>query len=112
MEYPIEIKFFKGSENIIADISRFTGHTVDQIVPTDLARGIPTYACPVDDVDRLELQTHWLNELRADTTILRVAHHVVANTKLSDNEIQLNPPFRSMSKCGTHLSSSTDFSGM
>ena len=58
MEYPIEIEYLNGSENTIADIlSRVTGHAVDQIVPTDLASGIPTYACPVDDADRLELRT-------------------------------------------------------
>ena len=92
MEYPIEIEYLKGSENTIADIlSRLTGHAVDQMVPTYLASGIPTYACPVHDADRLELRTHWLNEQRADPTISRFAHHVVAKTKPSDDEIQLNP---------------------
>ena len=95
MEYPIEIEYLNGSENTIGDIlSRFTGHAVDQMVPTDLASGILTYACPVDDADRLELQTHWLNEQRADPTISRVAHHVVAKTK-PDDEIQLNPGLQS-----------------
>ena len=92
MEYPIQIEYLKGSENTIADIlSRLTGHAVDQIVPNELAWGIPTYACPVDDADCLELRTHWLNEQRADPTISRVSHHVVAKTKPDDDEIQLNP---------------------
>ena len=65
------------------------------MVPTDLASGIPTYACRVDDADRLELRTHWLNERRADPTISRVAHHVVAKTKPDDVEIQLNPALQS-----------------
>ena len=46
MEYPIEIEYFKGSENTIVDIFLiFPGHGVDKIVPTDLSSGIPTYAC-------------------------------------------------------------------
>ena len=91
MKYPIEIEYIKGFEITIADIlSRFTGHAVDQIVPTNWMSDIPTYACPIDDADRVELQTYWLNEQRADPTISRVAHHVVANTKPSDDEILLN----------------------
>ena len=96
MEYPIEIEYLKGSENIIADnLLRFTGHFVEQMVSTDLASGSPTYTFPVDDADRLDLRTHWLNEQLADPTISSVAHHVVAKTKLDDDEIQLNPAFQS-----------------
>ena len=92
IEYPIEIEYLKGSENTIADIlSRFTGHAVDQMVPTDLASGILTYACPVNVADGLELRTHWLNEQRADPTISRVAHYGVAKTKTDDDEIQIDP---------------------
>ena len=91
MEYPIEIEYLKDPENTIADIvSRFTGNAVDQLVSTDLASEIPTYVYPVDDADRLEPQTHWLNEQRADSTTSRVAHHIVEKTKLGDDEIQLN----------------------
>ena len=96
IKYPIKIEYLKGSENIIADIlSRFIGHSVDQRVSTDLASEIPTYAFPVDDADRLELRTHWLNVQRADPTISRFAHHVVAKTKPDDNKIQLNPALQS-----------------
>ena len=92
MEYPTDIEYLKGSDNTIADIlSRFTGHAVDQMVPTDLASRISTYARPFDDSDRLELRTQWLNEQLADLTISRVAHHIVAWTKPSDDKIQLNP---------------------
>lgn len=62
MKYPIKSEYLEGPENTIADIHLlFTGHTVDQVVRTDLASGIPTYPCPVDDADRLELRSHWLN---------------------------------------------------
>ena len=91
MEYPIIIEYIKGTENVIADVlSRFDGHAVDQIVSPDLATGIPTYVCPVNDADRLELRTHWLNEQRANPTIARVIHHIDAGTRPDADEIQLN----------------------
>ena len=91
--------YFKGSKNSINDIlSRLTGHAVDQLVLTDLASSILTYVCSVDDVDRLELQTHWLNEQRADLAISRVVHLVFAKTKPGDDEIQLNPALQSFVK--------------
>ena len=52
----------------------------------------------IDDGDRLELCTHWLYEQRADPTISRVVHHVVAKTKPDDVEIQLNPAIQSYVK--------------
>ena len=113
MEYPIEIEYLKGSENTIADIlSRFTGHAVDQMVSTDLASGIPTYVCPVDDADRLELRTHWLNEQRADPTISRVAHHVVERQNPTTTKSNSIPPFSRTSKSGNHLLSRMDLSAM
>ena len=92
MEYPIVIEYLKSAKNTIAEIlSCFTGHSLDRLIPYNLASGIPTYACPVDNADRLELRTRLLNQQRADTTISSVVHHLVNNTKIEDDKIKLNP---------------------
>ena len=92
MEFPIVIEYIKGTENTIADIlSRFDGHAVDQIVAHDFANGVAPNVCPINDADRLELGTHWLNEQRADPTISRVAQLVASSSKPDADELQLNP---------------------
>ena len=62
-------------------LSRFKGHAVDQIVPPELANVTISFVCPVSDADRLELQTYWLNEQRADSTIARVTRCIDAACK-------------------------------
>ena len=70
MEYPIVIEYVKGSENTIADaLSRLDSCAISCEVPSDLAKGVPTFACPATEVDRLDARTDWLAEQRADETI-------------------------------------------
>ena len=58
MEYPIVIEYVRGSENSIAyAISRFNKVAVDYEVPADLERGVPFFACPATQVDRLKART-------------------------------------------------------
>ena len=56
------VEYIKGTENTIADVlSRFKGYAVDQIVLPELANNTISFECPASDVDRFELQIHWLN---------------------------------------------------
>ena len=74
MEYPIVMEYVRGSENSIADaLSRLDSFAVDNEVPADLARGVPSFACPATQVNRLEARTDWLAAQRANGTILLVA---------------------------------------
>ena len=58
MEYPMQIEFVRGCENVIADaLSRLDSVAIDAEVPAELARGVPSYACPVADADRLDART-------------------------------------------------------
>ena len=61
LEYIIVVEFIKGTENTFTDVlSRFKGHAVDQIVPSELANSTISFVCPASDADRLKVQTHWL----------------------------------------------------
>ena len=95
MEFPIVIEYVKCTENTIADIlSRFEGHTVEEIVERDIATGVALNVCLNGDADRLELGTHCLNEWRANRSISRVAHLVASGAKHDADEIQLNPALK------------------
>ena len=95
LEYPIVVEYIMGTENTIADVlSLFKGHAVDQIVPPELANGTISFACPTSDADRLKIQTHWLNEQRADPTIARVMRCIDAVCKPDADELELNPSFQ------------------
>ena len=55
MEYPMQIEYVRGCENAIADaLSRLDSISIDTEVPADRARGVPSYACPVAEADRLD----------------------------------------------------------
>ena len=57
MEYPMQIEYVRGCENAIADaLSRPDSVSIDAEVPADLAKGVPSYACPVAEVDRLDVR--------------------------------------------------------
>ena len=72
-------------------LSRFKNHAVDQVVPPELANGNISFACLASDADRLELQTHWLNEQRSDRTLARAMRCIDAACKPNGDEIELNP---------------------
>ena len=74
MEYPIVIEYVCGSGNSIAyDLSQLDSVAVDIEVLDDLARGVPSFACPATQVDRLEALTYWLAAQHAVGSILFVA---------------------------------------
>ena len=74
IEYPIVIEYVRGSENSIADpLSPLDLVAVDNKVPADLARGVPSFANPATQVDRLEARTDSIAAQRADGTISFVA---------------------------------------
>ena len=95
MEYPVAIEYVRGTENTIADIlSRLSGHAVDDAVPASLAQGVPSFACPVFEVDRLEVRTDWLAEQRADPTIARVLQLLNHKSKPNADDIDVDPALK------------------
>ena len=57
LEYRVSIEYMHGSENAIADIlSRLNGHDVNEELPSGLARGVPSFVCPISDVDRFAVR--------------------------------------------------------
>ena len=95
MEYPIVIEYVRGSENSIADaISRHDSVAVDNEVPADLARGVPSFACPATQVHRLEARTDWLAAERAEGTISFVADLLRCRARLELADIELNPQLK------------------
>ena len=91
MEYPIVIEYIRGSENSISDaLSRLNSVAVDNEVPADLARSVPSFACPGTQIDRLEARTDWLAAQRADGTISFVADLLRCRALLELADIELN----------------------
>ena len=43
---------------------------VDNEVPNELARGVPSFAYPAAEVDRLDARTDWISEHQSDETIV------------------------------------------
>ena len=96
MEYPIVIEYVRGSENSIADaLFRLDSVAVDNEVPAALARGVPSFACPATQVDRLEARTDWLAAQLADGTISFVADLLRSQARLEPADIELNPKLKS-----------------
>ena len=95
MEYPVVIEYVKGSENSIADaLSRLESSAIDAEVPSDLAKGVPSFACPAAEVDRLDARTDWLAEQRADETISFVIDLLRRGERPSPEDLELNPSLR------------------
>ena len=58
MEYPIVIEYVRGAENSIADaLSRLDSIAVDNEVLNELVLGVPSFASPVVDMDRVDTKT-------------------------------------------------------
>ena len=95
MEYPIVIEYVKGTENTIADaLSRLDSCAISCEVPSDIARGVPSFACPAAEVDRLDARTDWLAEQRADETISFVIDLLRRGERPSPADLELNPTLR------------------
>ena len=73
MEFPIAIEYVRSAENTIAEaLSRLDSVAIDYEVPAKLARGVPSFACPVSESDRLDARTYWISEQQSDGTIAYV----------------------------------------
>ena len=95
MEYPIVIEYVKGTENTIADaLSRLDSCAISCEVPSDLAKGVPSFACPATEVDRLDARTDWLAEQRADETISFVTDLLRRGERPSPADLELNPTIK------------------
>ena len=77
-------------------LSRLDSVAIDAEVPAELARGVPSYACPVADADRLDARTDWAAQQSADTTISRVIQLLNANARPDANELEANPSLKSL----------------
>ena len=82
MEYPMQIEYVRGCENAIPDaLSSLDSISIDAEVFADLARGVPSYACPVAEADRLNARVDWIAHQSADPTIARVIHLLNVNAR-------------------------------
>ena len=102
MEYPMQIEYVSGCENAIADaLSRLDSISIDAEVPAELARGVPSYACPVADIDRLDARTDWIAQQNADPTIAREIHLLIANARADADELEANPALKAFADVAT-----------
>ena len=82
MEYPMQIEHVRGCKNVLADaLFRLDSVSIDAEVPAKLARGVPSNACPVVEVDRLDARTDWIAQQSAHPTIARVIHLLNRNAR-------------------------------
>ena len=95
MEYFMQIEYVRGSENAIADaLSRLDSVSIDSEVPAELARGVPSYACPVAEADRLDARIDWVAQQSGDATIARVIHLLNNNARVDADELEANPALK------------------
>ena len=95
MEYPMQIEYVRGCENAIADaLSRLDLISIDAEVPAGLARGVPSYACPVAQADRLDGRVDWIAQQSANPTIARVIHLLNVNARADADELEANPTLK------------------
>ena len=91
----MQIEYVRGCESAIADaLSRLDSISIDAEVPADLARGVPSYACPVAEADRLDERVDWIAQQSADPTIARVIHLLNINARADADEIEANPSLK------------------
>ena len=82
---------------------------VDNEVPADLARGVPFYACPATQFDRLQARTDWLAEQRADDTILFVADLLRCRAHLKPADIELYMQLKPFAKVWPQIKGVAEF---
>ena len=91
----MHIEYVRGCENAIADaLSRLDSVSIDAEVFAELAGGVPSYACPVAEVDRLDARTDWIAQQSADPTIARVIHLLNANACVDADDLEANPSLK------------------
>ena len=88
--YPIVIKYVRGEENTIADaLPRINSIAVDNEVLSDLARKVPSFACPAFKADRLDERTDWI--AKEDATISLVTNLLKRSTCPNPSHLENNP---------------------
>lgn len=93
----MKIKYVRGFENAIVDaLSRLDSVANDSEMPAELARGVPVYACPVADADRLDARTDWAAQQRTDTTISRVFQLINAIQRPKTDKLEANLAVKSL----------------
>ena len=91
----MQIEYVRGCENAIADaLSRLDSVSIDAEVPAELARGVPSDACPVAEVDRFDARTDWIAQQSADPTIVGVIQLLNANARADVDELKANPALK------------------
>ena len=91
----MQIEYVRRCENAISDaLSRLDSVSIDTEVAAELARGVPTYACPVAEVARFDARTDWIAQQIADPTIARVVHLLNANARADADELEANPALK------------------
>ena len=89
MEHSMQIKYVRKSENAIADaLSRLDSVSIDSEVPAELARGAPSYVCPVAEADRLDVRIDWFAQESCDATIARVIHLHNNNARVDADKLE------------------------
>ena len=109
MDYPIVIRYVRGAENSIADaLSQINSITVNNEVPNELARGVPPFACPVAEVDRLDARIDWIAEQQSDETIAIVTSLLKRNARPEPVDIENFPPLKLFSDVWLQLTIEDD----
>ena len=104
MKYPMQIEYVSRIENAIADaLSRLDSVSIDAEVPGELARGVPSYACPVVVVDRLDARTDWIAQQSGDPTIAQVIHILITNARADADELEANPALKAFANAWPQL---------
>ena len=88
----MQIEYVRGCENANTDaLSRLDSVFIDADVLAELARGVPSYACPVAEPDRLDAGIDWIAQQSADATTARVIQLLSANARADADELEANP---------------------
>ena len=70
MEYPMLIEYLLGCENaIVYALSQLDSVSINVKAHAELASGVPSYACPVAETNRLNARVDLIVRQKADITI-------------------------------------------
>ena len=87
----MQIEHVRGCENAMAAaLSRLDSISIDAEVYADLAKGVPSYACPVAEADCLDARVDWIAQQSADPSIARVIHLLNVNARADADELEAN----------------------
>ena len=91
----MQTDYVGGCENAITDaLSRLDSVSIDAEVPAELARGVPSYACPDAEADRVDAHVDWIAQQSADATISRVTQLLNPNARANADELEANPALK------------------